>query len=590
MLASGCSKSASDRLFEQYCEQCHGYGSNVPGAPTPSVLSGMPADAILASLESGRMSAQGAAMTPEERQVLAEGLGRDPGAVAGDTPRCRPDQPLDLEGPVHWRGYSPDLANTRFNEAAGLNAANIGELELVWAFGLPNDHSLRVQPAIVGNALFVGSNDGRLFALDRETACVHWVHSGPAEVRSSIEYGPPAEGGAPLLYYGDFKGYAQAVDPTSGEIRWRVRVDDHPQATITGTPALHEGRLYVPVSSFEVAIALDPTYPCCNFVGAVVALDAATGERIWTSKMGPPAEVTGTTWGREQRGPSGAPIWTSPTIDAKRGVLYVGTGENYSSPANEWSDAVVALDLATGERRWSVQATERDAFNISCAIPGHPNCPEEDGPDLDFGASVALHTDVQGRDRLFAGQKSSVVWALDPDANGAVLWNRRIGSGGTLGGVHWGISAAPDTVLVPNSDRNSLGNPDEEPRPGLAALDPATGEERWFEPHVAACREDRDGCRPGLSAASIAAPGFVVTGGLDGVVEARAIDDGRSLWRIQTARDWETVNGVEAMGGAIDGPQLVLADGWLFVSSGYAMFDQMYGNVLLAFRPKAKTD
>src|SRR5258705_7465215 len=156
-----------------------------------------------------------------------------------------------------------------------------------------------------------------------------------------------------------------AVDAAAGKVVWKVNVDDHPQAAITAASPLYAGRLYVPVSSREEAKVADPKYPCCIFRGSMLALDAATGKRIWKTYTIDEKPVPGqkNSAGTVIMGPSGAPLWNTPTIDAKRNALYVGTGNNYSSPATRFSDSIIAFDMATAKIKWHRQQTAHDIWN-----------------------------------------------------------------------------------------------------------------------------------------------------------------------------------------------------------------------------------
>jgi polyvinyl alcohol dehydrogenase (cytochrome) len=249
----------------------------------------------------------------------------------------------------------------------------------------------------------------RTYALDKDTGCVRWAYRASAEVRTPViiegweRLQAPAR--RPLAYFADLIARVYAVDATTGKLIWVVKADDHPNATVTGAPVLYDGRLYVPVSSLEVTSAADPKYPCCSFRGSVLALDGQSGATLWKSYTidEPPRETGRTTAGTPILAPSGAPVWNSQTIDAARGLLYVGTGENYSSPANDRSDALLAFELATGRLAWHRQKTAGDAWNVACMMLGNPNCPSENGPDVDFGASAIIARDRNGRD-LLAGR------------------------------------------------------------------------------------------------------------------------------------------------------------------------------------------
>ncbi len=371
---------------------------------------------------------------------------------------------------------------------------------------------------------------------------------------------------------------------------------------MTGAPTLADGTLYVVTSSAEEVLGANPKYECCKFRGSVSALDAATGAVRWKSYTIPeePKPVRKNKIGVQLWGPSGAGVWSSPVVDLKRSAVYVTTGDSYSDPAASTSDAFVAFDIKTGKLLWSRQTTAGDAFTIDCGLPEamRTNCPEANGPDFDFGSSPILVDLPNGRRALIAGQKSGVVHAVDPDRDGAILWQTRVGKGTTLGGVQWGSAYDAGRVYVALSDVQPepapAGTPGAQPTAfgmpmrlnaqaggGLFALDAATGKIIWNTPHPG-CAE-RPACSPAQSAAVTAIPGVVFSGGLDGHLRAYASENGSIIWDTDTAQPYKTVNGVPANGGSLDGPGPVVVGGMVFVNSGYAFVGGMPGNVLLAY-------
>jgi len=292
-------------------------------------------------------------------------------------------------------------------------------------------------------------------------------------------------------------------------------------------------------------------------------------------------------------GPSGAPIWSTPAIDAKRGLLYVGTGEQNSIPFVDTTDAIVAFDLKTGERKWSFQGTARDLWHYGC--PKGPNCfGSETGVtvDHDFGGSVVIAKRADGRDILLAGQKSGALWALDPDNGGKLIWTRRFSKGGGNGGIHWGLAIDGHRVFAPINDANP---PSEEyPLSGVAlhAVDIDTGQVLWTAKGLGDCSGDRKAryaacdTRIGFSPAPLVVDGAVVQGSLDGILRVYDGASGAELWRYDTLRSFDTVNGVAGHGGAIDSSPYIAANGMLFVVSGYGRFGEAPGNMLLAFKPR----
>jgi polyvinyl alcohol dehydrogenase (cytochrome) len=504
------------------------------------------------------------------------------------TSRClqnSPGIPQPLDGP-RWNGWGADLANSRFQPAAmaGLTREQVPGLRLKWAFGFRGRVSAVAQPAIVGGLLFVGGGDHEVYALDAKTGCTRWVFKTEANVRTAISFAPISGTDQFAVFFGDLRANAYAVNAITGALLWKTKVEDHPAAVITGAPTLYSGILYVPVSSWEEATGTPAAYQCCTFRGSVVALDIATGKQVWKGYTVPeaPRPTKRNAVGTQLHGPSGAAVWSAPTVDVQRQALYVATGDNYSDPPSETSDAILAFDLATGRMLWHRQLTANDSYITSCLVGDRINCPESNGPDHDFGQSAILVTLRSGQRVLVAGQKSGVVHALDPDLEGKILWQTRIGEGGPLGGIMWGSAADQDQVYVANSDVRFAGSGlDPNKGGGLFALDLATGKISTRVPPVPC--GDRSRCSPALGAAVTAIPGVVFSGGMSGYLRAYATDDARLLWEVDTARDYPAVNGGSARGGALDGPGPTIVDGMLYVNSGYAQWGGLPGNVLLAF-------
>ena len=564
-----------ENLYLKHCSTCHDNATG--GAPARNVLEMRSAAYIKQALTSGVMKAQGAALNPYELAILADHLGSDtaPQVVAGK--RC--EGRLSLAGAPLWNRWGNGLANSRFQAQSKITSDNVADLELSWAFGFPEAQRARSQPAVTENAIFTGSQSGRVYALDRATGCIWWTFDAESEVRNAPVLDMEAAEG-PTLYFGDFGARVYAIDAKSGALRWSKSVRDHPDGTITGSLALHNGRLFVPMSSTEVLSAYNPVYECCTFRGGVTALDASDGARLWRwySVDKPVRNSNGET------SPSGAPVWGTPTVDPVRGLLYVGTGENYSSPANDASDAIVALELASGRRKWVMQATSGDAWNAACGSDQSANCPAEDGPDFDFGAPPIL-VRAGETDLLLAGQKSGEIFAIDP-GTGRLIWRRQVGRGGFNGGIHWGMASDGRMLFVPIADTPGSRHAKGEPRPGLHAFDVRSGKPVWSRIEPLRCKQFSFACITALSAPVTLVPGLVFAGGHDGRLVAYAAGSGKVLWSAETNRAFATVNGVEAKGGTIDGQGPVVAGDMVIVNSGYDKFGEIPGNVLLVYRLK----
>ncbi|MFM7066041.1 MAG: PQQ-binding-like beta-propeller repeat protein [Gammaproteobacteria bacterium] len=594
--AASTAEVPAAELYKTRCAACHEGG--VARAPHSLKFQMLGPETVLRALSGGVMAPMATGLSDADKRRLAEFLGgRALGGGGTQPPKvCAAAQSrFDLDRPARSTGWGVDAHNTRFvpPDMAGLKAADLPRLQLKWAFAFPGATRARSQPTIAGGAAFVGSQDGTVYALDLASGCVRWSFKADNEVRASpvVETWRAGDTEAkPRVWFGDLDGNAYALEAFTGRLLWKVRVDTHPCLTITGSPRMAEGRLYVPMSSNEWAAAADPTYECCSFRGGVAALDAATGKRLWiTYSIADTPQPTGerNSAGAARIGPAGAPVWNSPTIDLQRRRLYVGTGEAYTSPAADTSDAVLALDLDTGKRLWHYQSISGDAWNLACFIGGGPNCPIENGPDLDIGASPILFRLPDGRDTLLVGQKSAHVFALDPDT-GALRWRIKEGRGGYAGGVHWGMATDATTLYAPNADTIFLGTEKGEAKPGLFAIDPVDGRVKWFAPAPLVCREEqKPACDPGYSAPVTAIEGAVFAPGFDGHLRIHDIT-GKLVWSFDTAREFTTVSGEKARGGSIESAGAMVADGHVLVNSGYLFGGRMPGNVLLAFTVDGK--
>ena len=582
------------QIYQQHCAMCHDSGA--ARVPTRQVLQQQTSSAIEKILTSGVMRQQGAMLTPEQRTTVAAWLGRAPAAESSNTTGQCMAAPLDSatapsQTQADWTSWGNGVENLRFQptEAAGLTAANVPHLRLKWAFAAPGVTLMRSQPAIFGGRLIFGAGSA-VYALNPLTGCTYWKTDISSPVRSAIAIGSPA--GVPLAFFGDTGGSVHAVEAATGKPVWQVHADTDPAAMVTGTPVYYRKRLYVPVASYEELTAMDPHHVCCTFRGSVLALDAATGKVLWkTYTITGPREPHTTKDGGKTLGPSGAAVWSAPTIDTEKGLLYAATGDNYSDPATENSDAVLALSLETGKIVWSRQFRAGDAFNNGCLDPKNPNCPNAAGPDFDFGSSPILERLPNGRRVLILAQKSGAVYAIDPDATGAKLWRARLGHGSNLGGIEWGPATDGQLVYAAISDEAFLPSKkglelDPHKGGGLFALRLSDGARVW-EARPGKCGARRP-CSPAEPAAVTAIPGVVFSGALDGHIRAYASADGKLLWDYDTEHESHAVNGATGHGGSINAAGPVVADGMVYVLSGYDMFGGAPGNMLLAFSVDGK--
>jgi polyvinyl alcohol dehydrogenase (cytochrome) len=588
VLMQGCARkqvsAAPDgaALFTKKCASCH-KPENDMRAPEPTALRLMSSASILTVLESGRMKWEAKFLSRAQKTAIADYLGvQNVSTTAAMTGVCARD--LDPPpNPPGWAGWGSDPQNSRFQPAlaAGLTRDQIKNLKLKWTFGFPGAAATFGQPTSVNGKLFVGSEDGTVYALDSATGCMWWNFKASATVKTAISVGNKGD----TALFGDTNGYVYALKVSDGSILWKARPDSHPAARITGSPLLVGTRLYVPISSGEEGAAADPGYPCCTFRGSVVALDTTSGKQLWQAYTltQTPKPTRKNADGVQYWGPSGSPVWSAPTADLKRRVIYVATGNNYSGPSTESSDAVIAFDMNSGKKLWSRQFTAKDVWNSGCVAEKKDNCPDQHGDDYDFGAPPVLRSLSSGADVLLLAQKSGVVYAVDPAHRGRLLWQTRIGRGGPLGGIEWGGAAdkrfAYFTLSDYNFDNPLVGG-------GVFALDLRTGKQIWHaDPPKPACA-GQFGCSAAQMAPPTLIPGAVFAGSLDGHLRAYDTRNGSVLWDFDTAQEFRTTNGIKAHGGSLNGAGPAIVSGMVYVNTGYT--NAMAGNALLAFSLDSK--
>jgi polyvinyl alcohol dehydrogenase (cytochrome) len=584
---------SGEAVYQKRCSLCHEQIND--RIPHREALQKMPSARILRALDSGAMMAIAFTMSREDRISVASYLGTSAPVSGPPAAAFCADRTVKLAATprTSWNGWSPGASNARFQagDAARLSIDQVRGLKLKWAFGFDGDVTAFAPPTVIDDQVFVGSAAGLVHAMRAQTGCLQWVFQANGPVRSSI-LAAPLGGNRHALLFGDMTGWFYALAAENGKLLWKVQVETHDSTRLTGGPAAHDGIVYVPVASWEETRAGDADYACCTFRGSVVALRIRDGMQVWKTYMtGVPTENGKSARGTPNIGPSGVGVWSTPTLDAKRKVLYVATGDNYSAPATDTSDAVIALDMAAGTMLWSRQILADDVFSGAC-YGGRGTC----GPDYDFGSSPILTHSRDGRELLLAGQKSGIVWALDPEKKGEIVWQARVGQGSTNGGVQWGMATDGQRVFAAVSDIKRLRQTSQtDPRRsildpnvggGLTALRVADGKEEW---HVAAtpCPEGSpSGCSPAQPGAVTEIPGVVFATSTDGHIRAHSAEDGKLLWEFNTMRDFDTENGVKGRGGSIDGPGAVVVNGRVFISSGYPRNGGVPGNVLLAFGPE----
>lgn len=582
ILLGGGNESKYAEIFNNNCVSCHSGG--VPRAPHLTTFQVMSADYILSTLN-GVMSAQAEGLSSEEKIGISEYI--TGGKVSTSLPEpnfCKSNnEPIVLVQENSYKEWGYDKENSRYTKS-NINSQNAKKLKLKWVFAYPAASRARSQPSISGNTIFVGGQNLYLYALDRQTGCVRWRTKVDGEIRSAPAIYFSEKGN--FLFAGDYEGNVYKINPYNGEKIWVKSLRYHPRVILTGSLRVDNDIIYVPLSSREWADGADPEYQCCSFRGGIMALDVAGGNELWTSYSIPlPPKGTGkfNNMGVEILAPSGVPVWNSPTFDTAKNLIYYGTGEAYSSPAAETSDSVIAINKLNGDIEWVYQAESGDAWNMGCFVEADANCPEQDGPDWDFGASVVL-ANIDGKSVLFAGRKSGHVYGLDPDNKGKPLWIKRIGKGGFAGGVHWGMATDNKSIFAAVADTNFINKFPGPATPGIYSLDGISGEINWRFTPIDRCPENtKPACDIGISAALTATNDLVIGGGFDGWLYVLNKNTGELIWEFNTAIDFSSFTNVPSNGGSIESDGPVIIDNNIFINSGYQYGGRLGGNVLLNF-------
>ena len=477
-----------------------------------------------------------------------------------------------------------------------INAANVAELAPKWVFTTAGDVS--ATPTVAGGVVYFPDWGGNLYALNEATGREIWQQSissydgvpGAVSRVSPAIYYDPQIGGDELIL-GDNLPDAHStgaemfgVNAATGQLLWKTTVESHPAAIITGNPTIAGSMAIVGVSSNEEDLATDDGYPCCTFRGSVVALNAITGQIVWKTYTVPPNNGPCTSSDPMKGcGYSGASVWSTPAYDAADNTVYVGTGNNYTTPSlpaacetlsillhfsnkgctrnTDYFEAILALNADTGAVEWATKVSGWDAFTAACAnhLPGVTWCPTPRSPDYDFGSGPNVIS-VTGSDGLpetliGVGQKSGVYWALNAQT-GAIVWSRLAGPGSALGGIVWGTAYDGRSIYVPETDFSGmkwtlLGGPKIN-NGAWSAINPVTGTLEWQT-------QVPDG---GLAYGPVSAANGVVYGG-------SSAPSGANMFAIDAATGqilWSYASG----GSTASSPAIV--DGNLFWGSGYGMF------------------
>jgi polyvinyl alcohol dehydrogenase (cytochrome) len=498
-------------------------------------------------------------------------------------------------GSASWPSGGHDVSNTHSNPAESkLNPHNVKKLAVKWTYTTHGDVS--AIPAVVAGAVYFPDWGGYLNKVDAATGAPIWSRpiSDYDGITGSVSRASPAVVGN-TVYLGDQNGgHLSAVNATTGDPVWTTKVDPHSLAILTAGPLVYNGVVYQGVASSEEGAATDPNYPCCTFRGSVVAVNASTGVILWRTYTVPANSGPCTSQDPAAGcGYSGGAVWgTTPAIDPASNTLYITTGNNYTVPdsvkscqagggtpgqcldPNDHVDAVMALNATTGAIKWATGVQGFDDWNVAC-IPGFDphNCPNDPGPDFDFGSGPNLFTtNVNGEKTLVvgAGQKSGQYWALNA-TTGQILWSQAAGPGSTLGGIEWGPATDGKRIYV--AEENFNGIPYELPSAetitsgSWAAIDPATGKIIW---QTADPSHNAFGGGNALGPVAVA-NGVLYAPSMSGHMYALDAANGKILWDFQSAGSVNT--GAAVVNGNVywgSGYNHLFIPGWTGSTTFYA--------------------
>jgi len=572
------------QLTENNCSACHEDKSlNIASIETMAMATQRE---LVAVMTEGKMKEQARHLSKEEINQIATYISS---AEESSLVKCsRQLTDSDLRLGLDWTSKGNGPLNKRYQKNTNINSSNIKNLKLKWSFRLKGFNA-RSQPIAIGNLIFAASKD-TLYALDSDTGCAFWAFKSPSEFRVSPAYDKEA---GSYVFAVDQELITYKLDILKGELVWKTQLPRESEWNISsGSISIINPHLIIPISTVETVAPLNPAYECCTTSGGIAKVDMETGELIWYHRVEKPAEYVGKVrlTRTKKYAPAGSAVWNTPGIDLTRNLVFFGTGQNTQSPASEFSDAIIALDLTTGERVWSTQTLAGDAHNVACEVPLAKKwgCPLENGPDFDFGASVIKSFTSNLEEIYLAGQKSGRAFGIRP-SNGEIIWNNRIGMGGVLGGIHTGMATDNERLYVTNSDRDGGRKYDWEPKPGVYALNIDTGEVIWTFPLDDDCKKrnevvENGKCFKGFSAPPSVGSDVVFAGALDGRLYGIGKETGKYLWEFDTLRIFKkTVDGSLAFGGSMDIAGPVITQDQLIVVSGYGTHGQLPGNVLLVF-------
>ncbi len=493
-------------------------------------------------------------------------------AVAADSaPASKPVTPDKLLGgtgdTAQWLMYGGDYNNWRFSPLKDIDRSNAGKMQAVWMFqtGIPGQ--LEASPVVADGVMFLSAAYNNLWALDAATGKALWKYSHQLPGDIMICCGPANRGVAiagNAVFMGTLDAHLVALDRKTGAVLWNIEMAKHSDGySATSAPLIIDNLVIMGIAGGEYGAR-----------GFIDAYDATTGKLVWRRYTVPVAGEKGVeTWEGDSWKTGGGPAWGTGVYDPASKTLFWATG----NPSPDWNgdtregdnlytNSALALDAATGEMKWHFQYTPHDVWDYDATTGLFLLDVEKDGKKIKSlvqpNRNGFLYALDAATGKFLHGYKyvDQLNWAKGLDANGRPEVDQRYepkaGGNpeyicpGNVGGQNGSYTAAysPQTHLVYVPVVESCGKMEKQAAvfvngqpfwgggPGMmqaeeglayghfSAYDPSTGERKWTwkDPY------------PMAGGTLSTAGGVVFTGSQTGHVMAFDDSNGKLLWKFQT--------------------------------------------------------
>jgi quinohemoprotein ethanol dehydrogenase len=274
-----------------------------------------------------------------------------------------------------WITHGGSVTNQRYSSLDEISTSNVGKLKLAWrthldGSGATKQYSQEATPLVYDGVMYISTGNDDVFALDAATGKHLWTYHShiPVKTITTVCCGFSNRGvaiGDGKVFIAQIPGQLVALDQKTGGVLWRSwNTRWQEGGTLTSAPLYYDGKVYIGVSGAEMGVR-----------GAVSAYNADTGRRIWRFYTCPVyGEIGGGTWSGNEWQHCGASVWSTPSVDVQRNLVFFGVGnpDPWASRGpgdNLFTDSFVALDANTGALRWWYQTVHHDLWDMDLASP-----------------------------------------------------------------------------------------------------------------------------------------------------------------------------------------------------------------------------